>query len=142
MPIVGAVCSFLSFLIVGVFGGAAGVLAAMQLTVVGDESARLTVPDAGITSIEPVSRRWHTFEEAGVRLCVAKHHVERICAFSRRTVGRQISITIGCETVARPFMREPLCGGCLEITATDRTEAEALAARLRAASQVSCAPES
>jgi hypothetical protein len=53
-----------------------------------------------------------------------------------------MSIVVDCETISRPVVREALCGPCLNVSANDVFEANALSQRLKQGSNRRCAPVS
>jgi preprotein translocase subunit SecD len=77
-----------------------------------------------------------------VNLCYAADIQKRICQLTRRIVEQPMDIIVDCETISKPVVREPLCGPCLQLSANDFTEANALAQRLKTGSNRRCAPVS
>jgi hypothetical protein len=82
---------------------------------------------------------------AHVEICFSKGVRKRICRLTRRIVEEPLEVVVGCETVVRPVVREPLCGSCFIINTSnegDATEAEKIAEKLRGKSTKTCSATS
>jgi preprotein translocase subunit SecD len=77
-----------------------------------------------------------------VELCYAADIKKRICRLTWRIVEQPMDIVVDCETISKPVVREPLCGPCLQISASSVVDANALAQRLKTGSNRRCAPTS
>jgi hypothetical protein len=85
----------------------------------------------------------HEYPDPHVEVCYATDIQERICQLTQQIIGEPLQIVIGCETVSKPIVREPLCvHSCFKISASDIAEATALAKRIRSGTNRACAPSS
>lgn len=79
------------------------------------------------------------FPDPYVNVCIGGEFKERICELSRQTINEPLAIVVGCETVAKPIIREPLCNpSCFRISADNYADAMALAARIRTGHGKAC----
>ena len=128
-------------------------LACAQVPVSADEGSlsfihrteRIDVPASAIRRIKAHATRTFMFETgpveypfADVEVCYARKIQRRMCELTRRIVDEPIEVVIGCEVVARPVIRERLCGFCISISAADGAEAERLAEKLRSEKVKTC----
>jgi hypothetical protein len=104
--------------------------------------ARIKIPATGIRNIEAVvssptlAPHIDIFE---VEICFSRYYAGRICNLTRRFIGKPVEIRVGCELVASPIVREPLCNSsCIDLSATDLADAERLVTKLRDGSRTSC----
>jgi SecD-like export protein len=129
------------------------VLACAQIPVSADEGSlsfihrteRIDVPTSAIQRIKAYATQTFMFETgpveypfAGVEVCFARKIQRRMCELTRRIVDEPMDVVIGCEVVARPVVRERLCGFCISISAADGAEAERLAEKLRSEKIKTC----
>jgi hypothetical protein len=121
------------------------VMAEMELVLV-EENVRLIIPEAGIRSIEVetwTAKTIPNLKTFSVAICLTRYHKNRVCDVSRRFVGRPLELRMGCELLATPVIREPLCNNsCFLLSAETLEDAHRQAAKLRAASRISCRPTS
>jgi preprotein translocase subunit SecD len=112
---------------------------------------RIDIPVSAIRRIEAhatqtfvvtETKQKREFPLPHVNLCYAADIQKRICQLTRRIVEQPMDIIVDCETISKPVVREPLCGPCLQLSANDFTEANALAQRLKTGSNRRCAPVS
>jgi preprotein translocase subunit SecD len=110
---------------------------------------RIDIPASAVEKVEASAKIAFRNSETGkvwehsdphIDMCVAKEFKERICDLTTRTVGEAMAIMVDCEALTKPIVREPLCGGCLRVSADDIEEANALAQRIRHGSNRACAP--
>lgn len=113
--------------------------------------SRIDIPASAILRIEAQAtqtffitetQQERVFQLPHVELCYTAEIQKRICQLTRQIIEQPMSIVVDCETVSRPVVREPLCGRCLQISANDIFEANALAQRLKKGSNRRCAPVS
>lgn len=113
---------------------------------------RIDIPASSITRVEARATFAFRVKETGkvfeypnphVEVCFTEHIRRQICQLTHKIVGQPLDIVIGCETVIKPVVREPLCSRpCFDISANDIAEATALARRIRSGSNRACAPSS
>jgi preprotein translocase subunit SecD len=85
----------------------------------------------------------HEYADPHVEVCYANDIQDRICRLTQQIIGEPLQIVIGCETVSKPVVREPLCvHSCFKISSSDIAEATALAKRIRSGTNRACAPSS
>ena len=77
-----------------------------------------------------------------VNICYAADIQKRICQLTRGIIEQPMELVVDCATISKPVVYEPLCGPCLQLSANDFTEANALAQRLKTGSNRRCAPVS
>lgn len=106
---------------------------------------RIDVPASAIHRIKAHATRTFMLETgpieypfADVEVCYARKIQRRMCELTRRIVGEPLDVVIGCEVVARPVVRERMCGFCISISAADGAEAERLAEKLRSEKVKTC----
>ncbi len=106
---------------------------------------RIDVPASAIHRIKAHATRTFMLETgpveyplADVEVCYARRIQRRMCELTRRIVGELLDVVIGCEVVARPVVRERMCGFCISISAADGAEAERLAEKLRSEKVKTC----
>jgi len=108
--------------------------------------ARIKIPATGIRNIEAVvssPRLAPQIDIFVVEICVSRYYAAKICNLTRRFIGKPMEIKVGCELVAIPIVREPLCSrNRFDLTATDLPEAEHLVGKLRDGSRTSCSTTS
>ena len=113
--------------------------------------ARIDIPVSAISRID--ARATNTFvnietkqpwthRSPHVELCYSPEIQEKICQLTQQIVEQPVSIVVDCEIIFRPVIREPLCKRCLELSANDMLEANALAQKLKKGSNRRCAPVS
>jgi hypothetical protein len=104
--------------------------------------ARIKVPATGIRNIEAVVSSPTLAPHIDifvVEICFSRYYSGKICNLTRRFIGKPIEIRVGCELVASPIVREPLCNSsCIDLSADDLPDAERLVAKLRDGSRTSC----
>ncbi|HUI12404.1 MAG TPA: hypothetical protein VL048_02925 [Xanthobacteraceae bacterium] len=113
-------------------------------------SGRIDIPAKAIIRVEPSGTFAIRNAETGevsqfplphVDLCLSDDIRKRICNLTRQIVGQPLAIVVGCRTVSKPIVREPLCTRpCFEISTSDLAEATALAQQIRSATGSACAP--
>ena len=112
---------------------------------------RIDIPVSAIRGIEAhatqtfvvtETKQKREFPLPHVKLCYAADIRKRICQLTRRIIERPMDLVVDCNTISNPVVYEPLCGPCLQISANDFTEANALAQRLKIGSNRRCAPAS
>lgn len=115
------------------------------------EQNRIDIPVSAIRRIEAratqtfvvtETKEKRVFQLPHVELCYAADIQKRICRLTRRIIEQPMNLVVDCETLSKPVVREPLCGPCLQLSANDLTEANALAQRLKTGSSRRCAPVS
>lgn len=115
------------------------------------EKSRIDVPTGAITRIktyptyilvDPETRQRRHFPAPRVEVCYTAEIQERVCQLTSQIVEQATSLVVDCEVVSKPVVRERLCGPCLQISAYDLADANALAQRLRKSSNRQCAPVS
>ena len=121
-------------------------LAYVQISAAADDAVlsfihrteRIDVPASAIHRIKARATRRLMFESGPVEypwpeveVCYARKIQRRMCELTRRIVDEPLDVVIDCEIVARPVVRERICGFCMLISAGDVAEAEQLAAKLR-----------
>lgn len=110
---------------------------------------RIDIPARAITRVSPggtlAVRNLETGEvreypDPHVDLCFSEDIRERICGLTRQIVGKPLAVVIGCRTVSRPIVREPLCTrSCLKVSTSDIAEAAALVRQIRSGTSSACA---
>jgi len=81
----------------------------------------------------------HEYPNPHVEVCFSGDISERICRLTRQIVGEPLEIVVGCETVTKPIVREPLCTRpCFQISTSDLAEATVLAKRIRNGTDSAC----
>jgi preprotein translocase subunit SecD len=112
---------------------------------------RIDIPVSAIRRIEAhatqtfvvtETKQKREFPLPHVKFCYAADIQKRICQLTRQIVEQPMDLVVDCETISKPVVREPLCGPCLQISANDFMEANALAQRLKTGSNRRCAPVS
>ena len=115
------------------------------------EQSRIDIPVSAIRRIEAYAtynfviaetKEVREYPAPHVELCYAADIQKRICRLTRRIIEQPMNLVVDCETLSKPVVREPLCGPCLQLSANDFAEANALAQRLRTGSNRRCAPVS
>lgn len=110
---------------------------------------RIDIPAAALTRVEAVPMIGLRNPEIGevpdlpdsqVEVCYSEEVRQRVCQLTKPIVDQPLDIVVGCETVSKPIVREPLCGRCLSIALFDSAEAAALAQRIRNGTNRACAP--
>ncbi len=94
------------------------------------------------TFVNTETKKNHEFPLPHVELCYAANIQKKICQLTQQILEKPMDLVVDCETISKPVVREPLCGPCLQISANDFTEANALAQRLKTGSKRRCAPVS
>ena len=112
----------------------------------------IDIPVSALRSIEAYAtqtfvitdtKQTKEFPVPHVELCYTKEIQEQICRLTQQIVEQPMEIVVNCRTISKPVVREPLCSGlCLQISADDFDEANALAQRLKMGSNRRCAPTS
>ena len=115
------------------------------------ERSRIDIPASAITSIEAYATLTIVVQGTGerrdypdprVQLCYTAEIQAQICRLTQQIVEQPLSLVVDCEPVSQPVVREPLCGPCLQISANDPVEANALLQRLKKGSKRRCPPVS
>ena len=110
--------------------------------------SRIDIPVSALRSIEAYAtqtfvitgtKQTREFPLPHVELCFTREIKEQICRLTRQIVEQPMEIVIDCRTISKPVVREPQCSGpCLQISANDIDEANALAQRLKTGSNRRC----
>ena len=115
---------------------------------------QIDVPVSAVTRVQPY--RKHTFrntetgeiyqskfDDSYVEVCFSEDIHKRVCALTQQIVGEPLEIVVGCRTIVKPIVREPLCSSsCFIISIFGFTEANALAQQIRGGTNRQCAPSS
>jgi preprotein translocase subunit SecD len=129
-------------------GAAPATAAEIALSLVHGQS-RIDIPTSAVTRIEPratitfvitETKQPRDFPSPHVELCYTAEIQAQICRLTRQIIDQPMSIVVDCERVSRPVVLEPICGSCVQISADDILEANALAQRLKKGSNRRCAP--
>ncbi|MEL6374230.1 MAG: hypothetical protein AAFR04_09700 [Pseudomonadota bacterium] len=91
---------------------------------------QIDVPVASKPRVK-VKPRPSTLRPPALTISVAPAVAAQICALSRKAVGQQIAIQVGCRTISRPVVIEPLCGQTFTISVPLLGEATFIAETIR-----------
>ena len=110
-------------------------------------TGRVDVPANALSKIKAHASRFYLVGEERkrvefpmpfVEVCYGPVVRKQMCALTREIIDEPIDIVLGCETVASPVVRMPICGRCIDISVFEPVDAQVLAAKLQGKSTKEC----